>query len=164
MAMTEAMKEVISFKGYLMTWGLIMISWRLTVRAWMLSIWQRTRCTMQGRSTSMSGSTLFGRFLMRVTSSYKRFMRRRFLLICLPSLFWEWSLHIVRSYSIYFKLPELDGARLDKLRLAWSLGQGYVSNHIGVTQWSQHGTILCLTQIWEIYRCGELWVESVKCC
>ena len=36
-----------------------------------------------------SGTTLFGRFLMRVTSSCKRFTRRRIPLICLPRLFRE---------------------------------------------------------------------------
>jgi len=73
---------------------------------------------MQGRSTLTSGSTLLGRFLMRVTSNYRKFTRRKIPLICLSRLFWEWSLHIAKSYSISFQLLELGGARLDELRVA----------------------------------------------
>jgi len=75
---------------------------------------------MQERSTLMSGSTLFERFLMKVISSYKKLTRRRIPLIYLPRLFREWSLHIVKNYSISFQLCELSGARLVELRVAWS--------------------------------------------
>ena len=78
---------------------------------------------MQGRSISTSCSTLFEGFLMTVTSSYKRFTRRRIPLICLPRLFREWSLHITKCYSIYFRWIELNVARLDELRMTWSPGQ-----------------------------------------
>ena len=111
------------FKGYLTTWELIRIYWRSIGTAWVLSIRQKIRCIMQGLSTSTLGSTLFERFLMRLISSYKRFTWRRIQSICLPRLFREWSLHIAKSYSISFKLLELGGARLDELRMAWSLGQ-----------------------------------------
>jgi len=75
---------------------------------------------MKGQNTLISGSTLFGRFSMKVTSSYRKFTRRRILLICLPRLFREWSLHVTKNYSIYFQLCELSGAYLDELRVTWS--------------------------------------------
>jgi len=65
----------------------------------------------------MSGFTLFGRFLMKVTSSYRKFTRRRILLIHLLRLFQELSLHIVKNYSISFQLCELSGATLDEPRV-----------------------------------------------
>jgi len=66
---------------------------------------------MHGRSILMYGFTLFRRFLMKVTSSYRKFTRKRIRLICLPWLFREWSLHITKSCSIFFRLCELSEAR-----------------------------------------------------
>jgi len=116
-------KRQYSFKGCSMTWWLIRICLRSTVIVWVLSIWRRIRCIMQERSTLTLGFTLFRRFLMNVTLSYKRFTQRRIPLICLPRWFQEWNLHIVKSCFISFQLLELGGARLDELRMAWSFGQ-----------------------------------------
>ena len=93
---------IFDFKDCLTTWGLIRICWRSIAIAWVLSIWQRTMYIMQGWSTLMSGSILFERFLIKETSSYRKFARRRIPLICLPRLFREWSLHIAKNYSISF--------------------------------------------------------------
>ena len=57
------------------------------------------------------------RFLMMVTSSYKRFTWRRIPSIYLSRLFREWSLCIARSYSISFKLLEL--MELDWMNYGW---------------------------------------------
>jgi len=128
---------------------------------------------MQGRSTLMSGSTLFERFLMKVTSNYRKFTRRRILLIYLPRLFGEWSLHIVKNYSISFHLCELSGARLDELRVAWSHLAWVCRQQQWCTNWSWYGAMLCSVQIWEIFtemkNCGEregkiLLIEFFKLC
>ena len=108
----------------------------------MLSIWQRIRCIMQGWSTSTSDSTLFKKFLMRVTLSYNRFTRRWIPLICLPSYFWEWSLHIAKSYSISFLL--LESVELVWMNYEWLdlLGRGYVGNRTSPSRLSRHGGML----------------------
>jgi len=87
-AMTEAMKKAIWFQRLLDNLGIDQDL--LKINYGMSAIYlQRTRYIMQERSTSTSGSTLFGRFLRRVTSSCRRFTRRRILPICLPRLFRE---------------------------------------------------------------------------
>ena len=59
---------------------------------------------------------------------------------------------------------------LSSVELVWmnygwldSSSRGYVSNHIGAAQLSQHGGLLCLAQILRnLHRGGELRGESVK--
>ena len=80
MAMMEAMKGVIWFQG-------LLDDLEIDQDLLKINCWERTRSIMQGQSTSVSGSTLFERFLMRVTSSYRRFTQKRIQLKCLPKLF-----------------------------------------------------------------------------
>ena len=120
------------FKGCLTTWGLIKIYWRSIVITWGLFIWQRTRWIMQKWSTSTSSSTLFGRFLMRVTTTCKRFTRRRISLIsnqgCSESE--DCTLQGVTPYHSSC----LSSVALIWMNYGWldPLDRGYVSNDISV--------------------------------
>ena len=91
---------------------------------------------MQGRSTSTSGSTLFGRFLMRVTSSQRKFTRRRIPPICLPgcSRSEVYRLQGVTPYPFWMNYRWLD-----------PLGRGYVGNNM--VQSDRVDIVLCWVRL-----------------
>jgi len=120
MTMTEAMKEAIWLQGLVDDLGIDQDLLKINCDSMTAIYLAKNQVYMQGRSTLTLSSTLFGRFLLKVTLSYKRFTERRIARICLPRWFREWNLHIVKSCSIFFQLLELGGARLDKLQMAWS--------------------------------------------
>jgi len=69
MTMTDAMNEAIWFQGLLNDLGIDQDLLKINCDTVSAIIWQKTRFIMQERSTSMSCSTLFGRFLVKMTSS-----------------------------------------------------------------------------------------------
>ena len=84
MAVTETIKEVILLQGLLDDLKINQHLLKINCDNMSASIWQNTRYIMQGRRLSMSGSILFGRLLMKV-SSYRKFTRKRIWLICYQS-------------------------------------------------------------------------------
>ena len=90
MAMTEAMKEAIWLQRLLDYLGIDQNLLKINCDSMSAIYLVKNQVYLQGQSTSTSGSTLFERFLRRVTSSYKRSIRWRISPICLPRLFREW--------------------------------------------------------------------------
>ena len=84
MAMTEAMKEAICLQRLLNDLWIDQDLLKINFDSMSAIYLTKNQCIMQGRNTSMSGSTLSGKFLMKVTSTYRTFTQERIPLICLP--------------------------------------------------------------------------------
>jgi len=77
MAMTEAMKEAIWLRRLLDDLGIEHDLLKINCDSMSVIYLAKNQVYYARRSTSTSGSTLFGRLLRKVTSSYRRFTQRR---------------------------------------------------------------------------------------
>jgi len=155
--MMEAMRRQFGFKGFLMTWGLIMIYWSNYDSMSAIYLTKNQVYHLRTKHIDVRFHLVW-EILMRVTSSCKRSCEGE-----------SWrhtyqgcpSIHIARSYSISFKLLELIW-----MNYGWldPLGRGYIGNRIGATRWSRHGAMLRLAHILEIFTEVEICGESVKSC